>query len=250
MKNKISAEYLLNGLELPFKKFHKGTKLKKIGKEKDYDFWPEEWKNVYYKAYSRFPEVKLPTPKDLDLGLSKALVNRKSDRKFSEKPLRISDIASLMYWSAGLNNNKSVNRRFYPSAGARYPLEIYLLSYNSELPNGIYHYYVKNNSLEKLFGFDKKSLKKITSLKWVSSAGCMIVITAVFKRNTIKYGNRGYRHVLAEAGHLSQNLYLVSSALNLGICGIGGYVDDYLNEILDVDGVSETVVGLLAVGQK
>ena len=64
----------------------------------------------------------------------------------------------------------------------------------------------------------------------------------------MKYGDRGYRHVLAEAGHLAQNLYLISSALGLSCCAMGGYYDEEINNLLDIDGVGESIVYILAIG--
>ena len=100
-----------------------------------------------------------------------------------------------------------------------------------------------------MFYFNKKQLRNLVNRPWIEKAGCLIVLTAVFKRNSIKYGDRGYRHIISEAGHIGQNFYLLASALGMGICGIGGYVDDTINKFLDIDGVDESVVYLLAAGE-
>lgn len=81
-------------------------------------------------------------------------------------------------------------------------------------------------------------------------SGILILLSAVFSRSEIKYGSRGYRHILTEVGHLSQNIYLASAALKLDCCSIGGYMDDKLNELLDLDGLEESVVGVTAVGKR
>ena len=75
-------------------------------------------------------------------------------------------------------------------------------------------------------------------------------MTAMFDRNTIKYGVRGYRHIMQEAGHLGQNFYLAGSLLDLSTCAVGGYADDRLNLLLGVDGIKETVVYIFAAGNK
>ena len=72
----------------------------------------------------------------------------------------------------------------------------------------------------------------------------------MFKRTILSYGDRGYRHILVEAGHLGQNIYLNSVALGLSCCAIGGYIDDKLNSLIDVDGLNESVVYVLAVGKR
>jgi SagB-type dehydrogenase family enzyme len=109
---------------------------------------------------------------------------------------------------------------------------------------------VKKHSIEKLVEFRKSDIPKITNINWLKTSGAIVVITAVFERNTVKYGSRGYRHILTEVGHLAQNLYLVGTSLNLNVCAIGGYLDDNLNQMLDVDGVNETVVSVLGIGSK
>lgn len=254
--NKLQSGYINQLLGKPVtasQKFHQSTKIKKLFGNGNYDpsNWPEEWKKIYYKAYGRFPEIKLPKPALGKVPLENALKNRKSSREFSHKPLTINHLSNLLYYSAGIILDKNgFPKRFYPSPGGRFPLEVYVLPINSEVKTSFYHYYVKNNSLEKIFAFKKKDLNKITNIPWVKNAGCIVFITAVFSRNTVKYGDRGYRHVLVEAGHLAQNFYLNAAALNLGICAIGGYIDDYVNKTLELDGVEESVVYTLVVGEK
>ncbi|OGH16119.1 MAG: hypothetical protein A3C30_03005 [Candidatus Levybacteria bacterium RIFCSPHIGHO2_02_FULL_40_18] len=235
-----------------FEKFHSKTKIKKLARNLPRPSWPKEWGTIYYKGYARFEEIRLPKPTfSKRVTFAQALRDRKSTREFSKEPIGLGELNSFLYYSAGLNKNSDfAQRRFYPSGGARFPLEVYILSLNMDLPKGVYHYYVKTNSLEKLTDFKKKNLKLLTSVPFAKNAGCLIIITAIFKRNTIKYGDRGYRHVLVEAGHLAQNFYLLASALGLGICGVGGYMDDNVNRLLDVDGLDETVVYMLGVGNK
>jgi len=236
-----------------FEKFHAKTKILKPVRNINQKFWPKEWIEVFYKAYSRFEEIKLPKPTlSSGIGLKNALEERHSTRKFSDKSISSAKLSSLLYFSAGKSPNKKgfAERRFYPSGGGRYPLEVYIISQNTDIKKGIFHYYVNNNSLERLADYKKKDLNKIINLKWVNKAGCIIIITAIFKRHTVKYGNRGYRNILVEAGHMAQNFYVIANALNLGICGVGGYLDDQVNALLDVNGVDESVVYLLAVGER
>ena len=159
-------------------------------------------------------------------------------------------ISNLLYYSAGLRskNSSMVGNRFYPSGGARYPLEVYLLPINTVLPPKIYHYYPKNHSLECLFPLKNFSFKNYFNQPWLSHSAFLIIITAVFKRTMVKYGDRGYRHILLEAGHLGQNFYLTSAGLNLGCCAIGGYYDQRLEKLLQIDGVKESIVYVLAFG--
>lgn len=232
--------------------FYKKTEIKKFPESKlDPASWPQAWKNIEYKGYQRMKSIKIFPDRALKIRLSDALINRKSNREFNNKKLYFKTISTLLYYSAGINSEKSSNLkyRFYPSAGARYPIEIYLLSINSELPNGLYHYYIKNNLLEELLTFEKLNLNLFFDQDWIKNSGIIIILTGVYKRTTQKYGDRGYRYVLIEAGHLSQNLYLIASALNLSSCAIGGFVDDTLNELLDISNKKEHVIYCLALGR-
>lgn len=119
------------------------------------------------------------------------------------------------------------------------------------LASGVYHYHLKTHSLE-LIPFEEirnQSMKQIRQ-QWIGDAGFLIVPTAVFERTEAKYKDRGYRHIMTEYGHIAQNVYLVGAALDLGVCSVGGFIDDGLNRILDIDGRVESVIGLIAIGNK
>ena len=253
MKSKFQLNELLNHPISAAEKFNQRIKIKKNIKMPDVKKWPESWKTVYFKGYSRLKEIKLPGP-DLSskISLKKTLQERKSSRQFSDSPMSLTKISTLLYFGAGLKDkNKPLQtKRFYPSGGGRYPLEIYLMALNVQgLSKGVYHYYLKSHSLEELFLIKRFSLKEYIIHPWFKSASCFIIISAIFKRTTIKYSDRGYRLVLEEAGHMGQNIYLLSSALNLACCGIDGFIDDQLNRLLDIDGINESVIYILALGK-
>lgn len=252
MRKKYSIAKLLNKPTSLSEIFHQKTKLKRLTEEKIDKKWPKEWKKVYFKAYSRMEEILLPQSTLKKVTLEKTLKTRKSVRNMNSSRLSLKEMSPLLYWSAGIKKINSTNssKRFYPSAGGRYPLEIYLISMKSELPNGLYHYYLKHNSLEKLLLFDNFYSKKYFKQAWISRASCLVIITALFKRTITKYGDRGYRHILMEAGHLGQNIYLVSSALDISCCAIGGFIDEKLNNLLDIDGINESIIYVLAVGKE
>lgn len=246
MKN---IKILLSEPVLPNEKFHQKTKLKKapfITNEKD---WPEEWKKTYFKEYPRLDKILLPDPHSLDgVSLGKVLSGRRSTRDFSYKKISVEEISNVLFHSAGLRKNVGIASRPYPSAGARYPMELYIISQKCDIPQGVYHYNLRSHSLEVLLESSTLQLSSYFSGELVKTASVYILISAVFWRNMIKYGERGYRHILAEAGHIAQNFYLVSEALGLGVCALGGYADDKINKILDIDGLEESVVYVLALG--
>ena len=213
--------------------------------------WPEVWKKIYYKAYPRLDQVVLPKPSYRKLDLLISLQKRKSNRDFTGKPISKRDLSDLLYYSTGISESKNM-RRHYPSAGARYPLEIYPFVFNvEEINSAIYHYHVKTHSLELIL--KKPFLKKIMdqfNQKWIKKSAMLIIVTAIFERTTTKYGDRVYRHILTEYGHIAQNVYLLSSAFGLGCCSIGGFIDNGLNKLLDIDPVDESVIGVIAVGSE
>lgn len=229
--------------------FHTKTKIEKFD-EIDPKNWPDSWKKVYFKAYGRFDEVKLPKPQLSNISLKNTLIARSSTRKFSNTKLEINSLSSLLYYSCGIKvpTLTWTANRFYPSGGSRYPLEVYVYSLNSTLKTGLYHYYVKSHCLEKLPQINKTEFIDCFHHPWIKNAGCIIVITSVFKRNTEKYGNRGYRFILTEAGHMAQNMYLTSAALKIGCCEIGGFKENKIDKILDLDSQTESVISVLVVG--
>lgn len=234
--------------------FHENTKLFFVDKFKS-KHYPLIWKKIHFKVYSRFEKVNLPSNFKRKSELEKILLKRRSRREFNGNAISIKKLSRLLYFSCGISNkdkNWDESRRTYPSAGARYPLEVYIVVFNVEnMKPGIYHYNVKEHTLELIKkGSFKRIFIKITNYQnWIKNASVLILISAVFRRTTIKYKNRGYRYVLFEAGHMAQNFYLEAENLNLKCCAIGGFLDDEVNELLELDGVNECIIYILAVGE-
>lgn len=250
MKIKISS--LLKKPTTPLERFHALTKNDYVKINKiplPSKAWIKKLRKKIFKSYPRLPIVYL-TKEKLSAGISlfKTIVQRKSDRQFTKKFISKKLISKLLLYGCGLRyyNNAFENNRYYPSAGGRYPLEIYLLSFNTGLKSGLYHYGVKNHLVEKLISFDKLNHEKYFKEKIISKSSFIIIITAVFKRTVIKYGNRGYRYIMFEAGHVCQNLLLLATALNIKSCPIGGFDDYNLDELLDLDSVNESVIYTVA----
>lgn len=256
MKKKITLSKLLEKDLTASRLFHQKTKIKEFPKiDLDPKEWPASWKRVHFKEYPRFEQIKLPTKfKDPAPKFSTVLLNRRSSREFKIGSINLVMLSKLLFFSAGVNHLEEgikFSKRTYPSAGARYPLELYLVLFRpiGRLEQGIYHYNVKRHSLELIgLGDYKNELMKICGQGWIKEALLIILISAVFDRTQTKYGERGYRYVLLDAGHLAQNIYLTSTALRLGCCAIGGFIDDQANSLLDLDGIKESVIYLAAIG--
>lgn len=216
---------------------------------------PQAWSKNYYKEYPRFENLRLPTRCLNDNPNLDIFYKRASLRSFKNSPLSIELISQLLYFSAGLKlDAKGVSRRMYPSAGARYPLEVYMIVLNNcpQLQKGIYHYNVKHHSLENLLEKDVRSqLMGIVgkhNQNLIQNAPLLFVVSAVFGRTEVKYGERSYRFIINECGHLAQNMYLVSEILHLGCCEIGGFNDNQINSLLRFDPEIEQVLSLVAFG--
>ena len=244
MKNKKIIDELLGKPARFYEKFHQMTKITKFEIKKPVKS-PDQWKKKYFKGYGRYKALILTKPELPDINYKNVLENRKSTRDFKKTHLSLKKISTVLYYSAGLK--KDGIHRYYPSGGARYPLEVYVLAINSNLPKGLYHYYQPGHLLELIPETNVKSLLGCFNQSWLN-AGIVIIITAVFQRMTNKYNDRGYRHILQETGHLGQNIYLTSTALNLGCCAIGGYLDDQLNTLVGIDGIKESIVYCLSIG--
>jgi len=253
MNKKLEIKRLMGEPTMLFEKFHWKTKLNKKNdfiRDNQIQKLPLTMKQIHFKAYARFKKINL-RKKNFTTRLKEALIKRRSKRSLiGNKPITIDKLGTLLYYSAGLDyyNNKYDSRRLYPSAGARYPLEIYLLPRNIQSLNKryIYHYNVKEHSLEGRLA-SKYKLNNLFQQDFVKSASAIILISGVFKRTHIKYGDRGYRYTLIECGHLGQNLYLVAEAIKVNICAICGFYDNEINKLLHLDGITEAILYCFAI---
>jgi SagB-type dehydrogenase family enzyme len=140
-----------------------------------------------------------------------------------------------------------------PSAGARHPIETYAIVNNIiGIDPGIYHYSVRDHSLEllKAGDFRERCVALTAGHSWTRNASVLFVMTAVVARTAWKYRvPRVYRAFLLDAGHLSQSFLLIATALKLGAFCIGIVRDSLIEEELNLDGISETVLFVVGVGQ-
>lgn len=185
-------------------------------------------------------EIILPKLEDFDFSLFKSIEKRKSIRNYKNLPLNLKEITYLL-WSA-----KSI-----PSAGALYPLRFYIFSKNvSDLKLGLYKYNYFENKLIKIFENDiiDEIYKEALYQDCIKKSSILIFIVADFKITTRKYGERGVRYVYIEAGHSSQNIYLMATALNLGTVAVGAFEDSKIKEILKLP-INEDPIYIMPVGK-
>lgn len=204
------------------------------------------------KTYPRLPKVKLPKLPPIDAPLGFALLHRQSAEDFCSERLSLSDLAQLLA-SVGFRSeplDPVKGRRTYPSAGARYPGEVYLVALDCEnVAPGLYHYSPREHELEDLMSADlREACKKITNDLRLERASALLALSLVMGRTSEKYGIRGIRYGLIEIGHMAQNLCLAACSLGVRCLEIGGFIDSEVNRLLDVDIESEAAVLLVALG--
>ena len=207
-----------------------------------------------YKQYVDAEKVTLPTDWDMDRGLRETLQYRRSCRQFGKSGLSVKDLSMLLWASQGITGRAgNYSFRTAPSAGALYPVETYLSVQNVETINaGFFHFQPAEFCLEKLSAefFGNKVAKAALGQSFLAKAGVVFIWSAILRRNFSKYGHRGMRYILMDAGHICQNLLLAAEALGLGACPVAAFYDDELNELLGLDGTEESVIYLAAVGTK
>lgn len=235
-------------------KFHRRTNNKNNIPKKPNQI-PLSWIKIHFKTYPRFDRILFNNIKPIKSELSEILRKRRSVRQFSGLSISKDELFSLLFSSCGLTylgETFDNSRRPYPSAGGRYPLEVYPIILNcEELKRGLYHFNVKETSLESLLKEDlSKWLTRVTyGEKWIKNAAVVFIIAGVLNRIRIKYGDRGYRYVLIEAGHLGQNICLLATELDLGSCPLGGFIDDEVNKLLDINLQKEVSLYMIAIGK-
>jgi SagB-type dehydrogenase family enzyme len=217
----------------------------------DWDNKPEQYK-TYLNAVKK---IKLPNPEfDTKIPFWKIVVNRRSIRNFKNEPITQLQLSLLLYGMSGLTRIfPQFEFRTVPSAGGLYPIEIYPIINNVEgIDHGVYHYNIPNHSLELLKEGDTRAqvAKACLDQKMAFRSAVNFVWTAVIERSKWKYLQRCYRYLYLDAGHIGQNFYLVAEALGLGACTIGAIFDDDLNELLGIDGISETAIYVGVTGKK
>ena len=201
--------------------------------------------------------VALPEPAPVGAALSDAIGRRRSVREFAADPLDLATLSTLLHWTAGQLERLELGamelvRRPAPSAGGMYALEAYAIARNvAGLDPAIYHYQPAGHGLEEVRdAVPPRALSDYLFMgqDYATSAAATIVLTAVFNRSLKKYRERGYRYLLIEAGHAGQNLMLCAAGLGLGTCGLGGFFDVELAQLLRLDVARELPLYAIACG--
>jgi SagB-type dehydrogenase family enzyme len=184
------------------------------------------------------PPISLPDPRlKGEMSLEEAILNRRSRRDFGDSALTLGEVSQILWAAQGITDETGL--RAAPSAGALYPLDIYLVVGKQgleDLEEGVYHYLPQSHSLQlTLTGDVRQTLARLSSEQmFIAEAPVSLVITAEYERTTGKYGDRGVRYVHMEAGHVGQNVYLQAEALGLGTVTVGAFQDEEICQALNL----------------
>jgi SagB-type dehydrogenase family enzyme len=194
--------------------------------------------------------MKLPKPAlKSESSLEQVLQTRRSVREYGDDALKLKEISQLLWAAQGVTH--SAGYRTAPSAGALYPLEIYLAAGNVDgLTKGVYHYRPHDHSLKQIAEKDLRHALAGAALDQpsVGDAPVVLAIAAVYERTMSKYGKRGIRYVHMEVGHAAQNVLLQAQAIGLATVVVGAFEDSAVSDVLRLPAEVEPLM-LIPVGR-
>ena len=191
-----------------------------------------------------------PVVSDGEMSVEEAIEQRRSVREFGGGSLALEDISQLLWAAQGITDKDG--HRGAPSAGALYPLELYVVAGDVEgLSLGVYRYRPKSHELVHVASGERRMSLASVALGqgWVGRAPAVLVIAGVYERSMKKYGQRAHRYTHIEVGHVAQNIYLQATALGLGTALVGAFHDSEVQDVLSLPPDHEPL-GLMPVGHK
>jgi len=214
------------------------------------------------------PRISLPKPEIPDVSFAEVVRGRRSDRHFGGRALALQELSCLLFAASGETGKLAagfdeeaavtVSLRSIPSGGGLNPTHLFVASVAvADLPAGIYHYDAPDHALELVKAIPEEPFEPLFAAFPIhpkdvdlSQAAAIFFVTTKFWRSRAKYGPRGYRYCLHEAGAASQNLSLAAVACGLAHVVLGGFYDDEVHSCLGMDGVDHAVVTAVAVGAR
>jgi SagB-type dehydrogenase family enzyme len=191
---------------------------------------------LFFTGIAGAQGVKLPAPAFKGrVSLEETLKARRTVRHFAARGLTLTQVSQILWAAAGVSDIRGF--RTAPSAGATYPLEVYLVAGDrgvENLPPGVYRYLSGPHSLAPVLAGDVRTAVVRVSLHqaWMAEAPIMVVFAAEFRRCTDRYGQRGVMYTHMEVGHAGQNLFLQAEALGLGAGIVGAFEERALTRVL------------------
>jgi len=205
------------------------------------------------------PTIALPAPATIEVNpvtVREAIEARRSVRHYAQTPISIDELSFLLWCTQGVKeiSRRQVTLRTVPSAGARHAFETYLLVNRvAGLASGLYRFLALEHKLLQL-DLDPALADKVSEACWnqdfTKLSAVTFIWTAVVYRMTWRYGERGYRYLHLDAGHVCQNLYLAAATVDCGVCAIAAFNDEAMNALIGLDGESQFVLYLATVGKR
>ena len=180
--------------------------------------------------------ISLPEPRlSSDVSIEEAMYNRRSIRDFTDEHLSLEELSQLIFASQGITDG---SHRTVPSAGALYPIEIYVLVDNVQnISPGFYHYVPDTHSLQYVSSSSIKAEMPAIAYhqSWMEDSAADIVIAADYSRTEKKYGRMAEKYVHMEVGHAAQNVYLQAYALGLGTTIVAGFENAKMKKLMGIE---------------
>ena len=205
------------------------------------------------------PAIALPDPQGCPgngITLRAAIEVRRSVRQYAQTPLSLAELSHLLWCTQGVKQvlAQPVTLRTVPSAGARHAFETYVLVNRvADLEPGLYRFVALEHKLVQQ-NTDPAIADQITAAcfgqRFVKTSAATFIWTAVPYRMSWRYGQRGYRYLHLDVGHVCQNLYLSAESINCGVCAIAAFDDDQMNRLLDIDGEDQFTIYVATIGKK
>src|SRR3954451_17624362 len=253
-----------DGADLAWELFHENSKTSAVERHAVFGTHPSDAMVVgvmrvlnTVKPYADRPKVPLPEQfPESTRSFDDVLAGRASARGFGGGSVPFAALTKALVLGYGVNRSNQDNDfprpfRGVPSGGALFPLEVYLHATRVDgLAPGLYHFDPDDNCLDVLrLGVASDEIGRfMVQEDLFRQAAATVLVSAVFVRSVFKYGDRGYRFILLEAGHLAQNMLLTWEAAGLAGVSIGGYLDRAADRYLQLDGLNESVIYLLHAG--
>lgn len=218
---------------------------------------PQPPLEAFYSGTERI--IDLPMPEDIpaiNIDFMAAVELRTSVRDYQHMPISLLELSFLLWCTQGVKQvlGDKATLRTVPSAGARHAFETYLLINNVEgLKPGLYRFLALEHKLAEVNMTDRIA-EEITEAclgqKFVRTSAVTFIWAADIARMTWRYGERGYRYIHLDAGHVCQNLYLSAQVIGCGACAIAAFDDEVLNQVVGIDGEENFVVYVGTVGKR
>lgn len=239
------------------RQFMRETQYRYMGQSAQSQGLPQPPLELPYDTTQR--PIELPPPASLALepvDLREVIEQRTTIRNYSSEPVSLAELSVLLWCTQGVKGRREsyATLRTVPSAGARHAFETILLVNHVEgLERGLYRYVASPHVLVRLQpdgDLARQVARACLNQEQIARSAVTFIWVAVPERMCWRYGERGYRYMHLDAGHVCQNLYLVAQAIGCGVCAIAAFDDEQLNGLLGLDGETQFVIYLASLGKR